>query len=142
MRISDKMFKGLKIDIPACVPVYDRYPSNELQPVQPVEYRYISVPTTIHKNLAGYLVHNYDLAPTLEKGDLIVVDRRQNLHNGETAAGFTDGFLQVGRVRIMGDELWLENQAGRTYLQINQFAGVIIAIEKSGKNSVIKFNFN
>jgi SOS-response transcriptional repressor LexA len=136
------MFKGLNIDIPACVPVYDQYPSNALQTLEPVEYRYISLPTTLHKNLEAYVVHNYDFTPTLADGDILVVDRNQTVNSGDTIAGFIDGFLQVGRLRKIGDELWIENRLGRTYLQNNQLAGVIITIEKSQKNASVESSFN
>lgn len=130
MCISDRIAGRLKLDIPTCIPVYDKYLPDSAYVIEPMEYIYVSIPNTIHRNVRAYVAHTNDFAPIVEEGSIIMVDSAQKIKDNDTAACLIDGLIHIGKIRKLGGKLWLENNSGKLLLQNSQLIGVVIGLEK------------
>jgi transcriptional regulator with XRE-family HTH domain len=120
-----------KTSLPDKHAIYKDFPFHAGSPVRPVDYFYRSYPGKASKNIEGYIVHGTCLEPTIQEGDVIIVDREGAIDNGSLiACRNLEGELHVGRLRKIADELYLENNDGRLKFEECVVAAPIIEINR------------
>jgi transcriptional regulator with XRE-family HTH domain len=80
--------------------------------VSVIDYIYVDKPTNAPYNVKAYRVTGDCMAPELLDGDYVIVDHDREINNGDKVACICDGQLHVAKLKIIGDEFWLENRFG------------------------------
>lgn len=124
----EEILNKLKLATPVSIPVYTDFPFHAGDAVEPVDYVYRARPKTISKNIEGYIVYGRCLEPEVSSGNIIIIDRQGEINNGDIVACLVDNELHIARLRKIADELWLENNAGRTRLEDCQVAAPVIEV--------------
>lgn len=121
---------GSRLAQPTRLPIYKEFPFHAGSPVRPVDYFYRTWPDKAPKNVEGYIVHGTCLEPTIQEGDVIIVDREGAIDSGDIVACLFGEELHIGRLRKIADELWLENNLGRHRFQECLIAAPVIEINR------------
>jgi transcriptional regulator with XRE-family HTH domain len=115
---------------PIRIPVYTAFPFHAGSPTQPVEYVHRAISRPSPKHIEGYICHGDCLAPIIEEGDIIIIDREGQIDNGDIVACLMNDELHLARLRKVADELWLENNNGRYRFQECVIAAPVIEVIK------------
>lgn len=110
------------------IPVYREFSPHISGFTEPVNYVYRAPSTPARRSLEGYVVKGNCLAPKIEDGNIIIVDRDAPIDSGDYVAGLVKGEMVVARLRKIANELWLENNRGRFKLEECETAAPIIEV--------------
>lgn len=111
------------------IPEYSDFPFHAGSPTEPVDYIYRDFPkerATSH--LEAYPVKGTCLAPIINEGDRIIVDREAAIDNGDIVACRIDGTLHLARLKKIAGELWLENGDGHHRMESCEASAVVIEV--------------
>jgi SOS-response transcriptional repressor LexA len=117
-----------KTEAPISIPIYTEFPFHAGSPTQPVEYVHRASLKQSPKNIEGYIVHGICLLPTVQDGDIIIIDREGQIDNGDIVACSIGGELHIARLRKVAGELWLENNNGKYKFEECQVAVPVIEV--------------
>jgi len=126
----EDILERLRVTISSTVPIYEDFPIYAGEPVEPVDYVSIVKDRAKGRNLEGYIAHGNCLSPTIEDGNIIIVDRDGQMDNGDIVAALVDGQLYLARLRKIADEVYLENNDGRIKLDECQVAAPVIEVRR------------
>lgn len=113
------------------IPVYTEFPFHAGMPTEPVEYYPRAAIKSSAKTIEAYIIHEGNcLAPKIEAGNIIIVDREGAIENGDIVACLIEGELHVARLRKVADELWLENNYRKYQFKECQVAAPIVEVIK------------
>jgi len=105
----EQVLEHLKMVQAVSIPVYKDFPFHAGEPVDPDYYIYLPRQEVSGKNIEAYVVEGKCLEPALQDRDIIVLDRDAEVKVGDIVACATeDGFI-VGKLRKIGDVMWVAN---------------------------------
>ena len=100
------------------------------EPVEPTETVLIDRTEAVGKDLYAYKVQGDCLAPEIQDGDRLILDRRADVEAGDIIAAQVQGMVHIGRLKKVGDELWLENNHGRFKLEDCEIVAKVIEVNR------------
>lgn len=95
------------------VPIYDDFPVHAGHPVSPMDYCYVAEVSSARKSLEGYRVSGDCLSPSIQDGDIVIVDRQGDIDSGDLALCYIEGEVHLGRFRKFGGDYFFENNHSR-----------------------------
>lgn len=125
---SDQILERLRLAQPLSIPVYSDFPVHAGEGIEPVDFVYLPRMGRTRKGIEAYIVHGDCLSPSVEDGDVIIVDREAEINVGNIVACLFSGEFHLGRLKKIGDQLWLENGHGTNKLQDCQAAAKVIQV--------------
>jgi len=126
---SEQILERLRLAHPATIPVYTAYPFAHEPSNQPIAFLYRDKKEA-NRSLEGYLIYGGKplMEPEIKDEDIIIVDRDGEINNGNIIACIVDDALQLGRLKKIGGDLWLENNEGRIKFVDCEVPGVVIEL--------------
>jgi len=125
----EEILEKLRVAQPISVPVYGEFHWGTVHD-EPVEYVYRAKIREAGKNLEGYVVRGDCMAPKIEPGDIVIVDRDRSPEPGNVVICITRGRIVVGRLKVVENEVWMENNKEQVKLEECQAAAVVIEVVK------------
>ena len=125
----EEILEKLKVAQPISVPVYGEFHWGTVHD-EPVEYVYRARIREAGKNLEGYVVRGDCMAPKIEPGDIVIVNRDRAPEPGNVVICVTHGQIIVGRLKVVKSEIWVENNKEQIKLEECQAAAVVIEVVK------------
>ena len=125
----EEILEKLKVAQPISVPVYGEFHWGTVHD-EPVEYVYRARIREAGKNLEGYVVRGDCMAPKIEPGDIVIVNRDRAPEPGNIVICVTHGQIRVGRLKVIKNETWVENNKEQVKLEECQAAAVVIEVVK------------
>ena len=122
----EQILERLRVAQPISIPIYTEFPFHAGEPVEPVDYVYRARSRGAPRNIEGYIVHGNCLEPTINNGDIIIVDREGSIDEGNIIAALISGEIHLGKLRKIAGELYLENKHGRIKLEDCQVVAPVI----------------
>ncbi len=110
------------------LPVHSDYPFHAGNSVDPGEYVYQEMPLGAESHIEAYKVKGTCLAPKINDGDTIIVDRDRAVDNGDIIACMIDGELHLAQLKKFDTELWLETNDGKRKLEECGASAVVIGV--------------
>lgn len=122
----------LKMVQPAAIPLYrwDDFPSGGGNDSPPVGYIYRARSRASGRDMEAYVVHDTHYVPLVDDSDIIIIDKKEPLDDGEMMACRLNGVPAVGRFRRLGGDFYIETPGGRTRLDECQSPVAIIEIRR------------
>lgn len=133
---SGEIVQRLTLALPVSIPIYPilptspaGYPFDPSKWIEPIAYIHRDRDKT-KKSLEGYLIYGGKrlLDPIIKDEDIIIVDREGEIDNGNIVICLFEDTLQLGKIRKIDDELWLENNFGRMKFEECQVPAPVIEI--------------
>lgn len=126
---SGQIVEQLTLTLPVSIPVYAVYPFDPGKWTEPIAYIHRDRDKA-KKSLEGYLIHGGMslLDPVIIDGDIIIMDKEGEIHNGDIIICLFENKLQLGKFRKIADEPWLENNFGRIKFEECQAAAPVIEV--------------
>ena len=115
---------------PVTIPVHIVYPPEPNS--RPLEVVYRVMDKSRRNQLQAYLMQGSSLENIgIREGDILILDRNARLFHGDIVACIVNGILQIGQIKQVNNETWLENKHGMVNLRdCQQTARVIEKITK------------
>jgi phage repressor protein C with HTH and peptisase S24 domain len=129
METAEEILEKLKVAQPISVPVYGEFHWGTVHD-EPLEYVYRARIREAGKNLEGYVVRGDCMAPKIESGDIVIVNRDRAPEPGNIVICVTRGQIRVGRLKVIKNETWVENNKEQVKLEECQAAAVVIEVVK------------
>jgi len=115
---------------PVAIPVHTVYP---VEPdSKPLEVVYRVMDRSRRNQLQAYLMQGSSLEYLgVKEGDILILDRNARLFNGDIVACLVNGILQIGQLKQVNNETWLETREGMiNFRECQQTARMIEKITK------------
>ena len=125
----EEILERLRVAQPISVPVYGEFHWGTVHD-EPVEYVYRARIREAGKNLEGYVVRGDCMAPKIEPGDIVIVDRDRAPEPGNVIICVVHSQIIVGRLKMVKDEVWVANNKEQVKLEECQAAAVVIEVVK------------
>ena len=102
-----------KLVVPGRIPIYTAYPCERYTLNEQIGFLYRDRNKT-KKSLESYVIYGGKplMEPEIKGDDIIIVDREGEIKNGNIVACLFHDMLHLGKLRKIGDDLWLENNKG------------------------------
>lgn len=124
----EDLLERLRLAHPVSIPVYTEFPVYAGEVIEPREYIYRARPGTTKRNVEGYIARGNCLTPIIGDGDIIIVDREATIENGDIVACLIGDSFLLGKLKQVGDQLWLENNNGTTRYEHAYISAVVIEV--------------
>ena len=113
----EEILEKLRLVTPIQVPVYTVFPYVVGQGIKSVENVYVS--RSENGSLESYKVPEFmhGVEPEVRSGDIIVVDKNHDLKSGDFVVFIFNNSPQIGILRNIVSESWIENSQGRVKLE-------------------------
>lgn len=125
----EEILERLRLANPVSIPVYTSYPREFSKWYEMIDYIYLDR-REAKRSLEAYLIYGGKplMEPEIKDEDVIIVDREGEINNGSTIVCLYNDMLQLGKLRKIADELWLENNDGRIKFDECQVAAPVIGV--------------
>ena len=126
----EQILDRLRLVQPVAIPIYEQ-PVHAGEPSEPIDYIYRTRTKIAPQNIEGYIVSGHCLEPSINSGDIIIVDRDAEIETGEIVACLMEGKIWLGRVKRVNDKLCINNNnICKAISEVNIIAPVIEVIRR------------
>jgi len=125
----EEILDKLRVAQPISVPVYGEFHWGAAHD-EPVEYVYQARVRKAGKNLEGYVVLGDCMAPKIEAGDIVIVDRDRVPEPGNIIICVFRNQVVAGRLKAVKGEVWVVNNKEKAKLDECQAAAVVVEVVK------------
>jgi len=129
LETPEEILDKLRVAQPISVPVYGEFHWGAVHD-EPVEYVYQARLRKAGKNLEGYVVQGDCMAPKIEAGDIVIVDRDRVPEPGNIIICVFRNQVIAGRLKAVKGEVWVVNNKEQAKLDECQAAAVVIEVVK------------
>lgn len=131
--LPEQVLERLRLIMPVSIPVYEQYQSYIGEYLEPEYYISMKREGAIGKKLKGYTVRNDCLYPEIQEGDTIIIDQNKEIKEDDIVACLYNGMLHLGKLKIIANEKYLENNQERIKLDEVKFPVPVIEMTRKFK---------